>query len=84
MRTLYIGNHASNISGMPEAEGETLLSDLLERATQAQFVYTHHWHDGDLAIPDNRCLLHRALANYEMTKHRRVLHRTVVTGTAPF
>ena len=84
LKTLYIGNHASHISGMPEAEGEALLSDLLEHATQAQFVYTHHWHDGDLVIWDNRCLLHRALANYEMTKHRRVLHRTVVTGTAPF
>ena len=33
---------------------------------------------------DNRVLLHRALANYEMTRHRRVLHRTVVTGTVPF
>jgi len=81
--TLYIGNHASHILGIPEAEGEALLFDLLEHATQPQFVYTHHWHDGDLVMWDNRCLLHRALANYEMTKHRRVLHRTVVTGTAP-
>ena len=83
-KTLYIGNHASHIFGVPEAEGEMLLSDLLEHATQPQFVYTHHWQDGDLVMWDNRCLLHRALANYEMTKHRRVLHRTVVTGTAPF
>jgi alpha-ketoglutarate-dependent taurine dioxygenase len=33
---------------------------------------------------DNRILLHRALANYEMEAHRRILHRTVVTGTVPF
>jgi alpha-ketoglutarate-dependent taurine dioxygenase len=33
---------------------------------------------------DNRCRLHRALANYKIATHRRVLHRTVVTGTAPF
>ena len=83
-KTLYIGNHASHVLGMPEAEGEALLFELLEHATQAQFVYTHQWHDGDLVIWDNRCLLHRALANYEMAKHRRVLHRTVVTGTVPF
>jgi len=83
-KTLYIGNHASHVLGMPEAEGEALLLDLLEHATQPQFVYTHQWHDGDLVMWDNRCLLHRALANYEMTKHRRVLHRTVVTGTVPF
>jgi alpha-ketoglutarate-dependent taurine dioxygenase len=83
-KTLYIGNHASHIVGMPEVEGEALLNELLEHATQPQFVYTHHWHDGDLVVWDNRCLLHRALANYEMAKHRRVLHRTVVTGTVPF
>jgi alpha-ketoglutarate-dependent taurine dioxygenase len=83
-RTHYIGNHASHILGMPEAEGEALLLDLLEHATQPQFVYTHQWHEGDLVMWDNRCLLHRALANYDLTKQRRVLHRTVVTGTEPF
>ena len=83
-KTLYIGNHASHVAGLPEAESEALLSDLLEHATQPEFVYTHHWQDGDLVMWDNRCLLHRALANYDMAKHRRVLHRTVVTGTVPF
>jgi alpha-ketoglutarate-dependent 2,4-dichlorophenoxyacetate dioxygenase len=83
-KTLYIGNHASHILGMPEAAGEALLLELLEYATQPQFVYIHHWRDGDLIMWDNRCLLHRGLANYEMARHRRVLHRTVVTGTVPF
>ena len=83
-KTLYIGNHASHVVGIPEVESEALLAELLEHATQPQFIYTHHWQDGDLVMWDNRCLLHRALANYEMAKHRRVLHRTVVTGTAPF
>jgi alpha-ketoglutarate-dependent taurine dioxygenase len=83
-KTLYIGNHASHVLGVSDAVSEALLSELLEHATQPQFVYTHNWQDRDLVIWDNRCLLHRALANYEMAKHRRVLHRTVVTGTAPF
>ncbi|MGE0259622.1 MAG: TauD/TfdA dioxygenase family protein [Alphaproteobacteria bacterium] len=83
-KTLYIGNHASHILGMKEDEGEALLFELLEHATQPQFVYTHHWRNGDLVMWDNRALLHRALANYEMARHRRVLHRTVVTGTVPF
>ncbi|MBV9556609.1 MAG: TauD/TfdA family dioxygenase [Pseudolabrys sp.] len=82
-KTLYIGNHASHVAGMPENAGEALLLELLAHATQPQFIYTHHWQDGDLVMWDNRCLLHRALANYEMAKHRRVLHRTVVTGTVP-
>jgi taurine dioxygenase len=33
---------------------------------------------------DNRCLLHRAVANYEADKYRRVMHRSVVRGTVPF
>jgi alpha-ketoglutarate-dependent taurine dioxygenase len=83
-KALYLGNHASHIIGMPESEGEALLRDLLAHAIQPQFVYTHHWQPGDLVVWDNRCLLHRAVANYEMTRHRRVLHRTVVKGAAPF
>jgi len=83
-KTLYIGNHASHVVGMADDESEALLTELLEHATQPQFVYTHQWQAGDLVMWDNRCLLHRALANYEMGQHRRILHRTVVTGTVPF
>ena len=45
-------------------------------------MYTHRWRPGDLVFWDNRCLLHRAVANYEMGTHRRVLHRLVIKGTA--
>jgi taurine dioxygenase len=83
-KTLYMGNHASHVVGLSEVESEALLDELLAHATQPAFVYTHRWRPGDLVVWDNRCLLHRALANYAMTTHRRVLHRTVVTGTVPF
>jgi alpha-ketoglutarate-dependent taurine dioxygenase len=83
-RALYLGNHSSHIVGLPVAEGRALLDTLLTHATQPQFVYAHRWRVGDLIMWDNRCLLHRAVANFEMTKHRRVLHRTVVRGTVPF
>jgi taurine dioxygenase len=82
-KALYLGNHASHILGMPEAEGRTLLDELLEHTTKPQFVYGHRWRIGDLVIWDNRCLLHRAVANYEMGRYRRVLHRSVVRGTVP-
>ncbi len=82
-KALYIGNHAGTIAGMDEAEGAALLDELLAHATQPQFIYTHHWRSGDLILWDNRCLLHRAVANYAMGTHRRVLHRTVVRGTVP-
>ena len=83
-KVLYIGYHTSHIEGMPEDEGRALLFELLERATQPQFVYRHEWRPGDLVMWDNRCLLHRGVANYEMDKHARLLHRTVVRGTVPY
>lgn len=83
-KALYLGNHAWHILGMPEAEGAALLAELLEHTTRPQFVYAHRWRKGDLVMWDNRCLLHRAVANYEMGRHRRILHRSVVRGTVPF
>jgi alpha-ketoglutarate-dependent 2,4-dichlorophenoxyacetate dioxygenase len=69
---------------MPEAEGKALLDELIEHASQTKHVYRHKWRQGHLCMWDNRCLLHRADSNYDMSKHRRVLHRTVVRGTAPY
>ena len=83
-KSLYLGNHATHIVGLPEAEGTALLAELLEHATQPRFVYVHRWRLGDLVMWDNRCLLHRAVANYEADKYRRVMHRSVVRGTVPF
>ncbi len=84
INSLYLGNHSTHILGMPEAESAVLLDELLEHATQRQFVYTHRWRVGDLVMWDNRCLLHRAVANYEVAKYRRIMHRSVVKGTVPF
>jgi taurine dioxygenase len=83
-KSLYIGNHATHIIDLPEVESAALLAELLAHATQRRFVYTHRWRLGDLVMWDNRCLLHRAVANYEVTRDRRVMHRSVVRGTVPF
>jgi alpha-ketoglutarate-dependent taurine dioxygenase len=83
-KSLYLGNHSTHILGMPEKEAAALLQELLEHATRRQFVYAHRWRVGDLVMWDNRCLLHRAVANYEVEKYRRVMHRSVVRGTVPF
>ena len=81
---LYLGNHAGRIVGMDDAAGAALLRDLLAFATQPRFVYTHAWRSGDVVLWDNRCLVHRALPHDDMGSRRRVLHRTVVTGTVPY
>ena len=79
---IFIGQHASHIEGMPFADGEALLAELLEHVTSPSFVYVHQWREGDLLMWDNRCLLHRALDNFDGDRHARILHRTVTRGTA--
>jgi alpha-ketoglutarate-dependent taurine dioxygenase len=81
---LYIGNHATHILGMPEADSAALLVELLEHATQRRFVYVHRWRRGDLVMWDNRCLLHRVVIDAAVGQYRRVMHRSVVRGTLPF
>lgn len=83
-KLLYFGHHVSHILGIPADESKSLLEELEEHATQPAFVYTHKWKVGDLAMWDNRCLMHRAADNYDMGQHRRLLHRTVVIGTVPY
>jgi alpha-ketoglutarate-dependent taurine dioxygenase len=80
---LYLGNHATHIQGEPEADGRARLDALLRHTTEPQFTYAHRWRAGDLVMWDNRCLLHRAVANYEMNRYRRVMHRNVVKGAVP-
>jgi alpha-ketoglutarate-dependent taurine dioxygenase len=83
-KALYLGNHATHILGVSQADSVALLGELLEYAAQRQFVYVHRWRVGDLVMWDNRCLLHRVVINDAMSRYRRVMHRSVVKGTVPF
>jgi len=82
-KALYLGNHALRIADMDEAEGMALLAALLDHATRPDFTHAHRWRAGDLVMWDNRCTLHRAVANYEMNRYRRIMHRNVVKGGVP-
>ena len=59
-RSLYVASHAARVLGWTLPEGRLLLRELIEHATQAQFVYSHKWRHGDLVIWDNRATMHRA------------------------
>ena len=73
-RSLYVASHASRIIDWPVPEGRLLLRDLIEHATQRQFVYRHSWRVGDLVIWDNRATMHRGMP-YDDSRHRRELRR---------
>src|SRR5262245_22823435 len=80
-KALYLGSHASYIIGLSVDEGRRLLRDLLEHATQPQFVFQHRWRVGDCVMWDNRAVLHRGRP--WDARHRRVMHRTTVAGDGP-
>jgi alpha-ketoglutarate-dependent 2,4-dichlorophenoxyacetate dioxygenase len=81
-RSLYLASHASRIIDWPLPEGRLLLRDLIEHATQPQFVYRHRWAVGDLVIWDNRATMHRARPFDDML-HRRELRRVTTLDIEP-
>jgi alpha-ketoglutarate-dependent 2,4-dichlorophenoxyacetate dioxygenase len=78
-QALFLGAHASHIVGLPLEEGRVFLKELLDHVTQPQFCYRHEWHEGDLIIWDNRCILHRATP-FDTTRYKRLMQRTTVSG----
>ena len=58
-KILFVGIHAREIVGMTLPEGRMLIMDLIEHATQREFVYRHRWQVGDLVMWDNTATLHR-------------------------
>ena len=73
---LFIGRHAYGIPGLPEAESEKLLGDLVDFACRPPRTYAHRWRPGDVVIWDNRCVLHRArpydYGQVRVMRHTRV------------
>ncbi|HEU5197379.1 MAG TPA: TauD/TfdA family dioxygenase, partial [Methylomirabilota bacterium] len=59
-KSLYLSSHAGAIVGWPVPEARAFLRDLVEHATQREFVYAHKWRVGDLVMWDNRQTMHRA------------------------
>jgi alpha-ketoglutarate-dependent 2,4-dichlorophenoxyacetate dioxygenase len=79
---LFIGVHARQVSGMTVPEGRMLLLDLLEHATQPQFIYRHEWRAGDTVIWDNRATLHRGRA-FDLDEPRELRRTTTLDDKAP-
>jgi alpha-ketoglutarate-dependent 2,4-dichlorophenoxyacetate dioxygenase len=79
-KTLYLASYAHDIQGMPTPEARMLLHDLIEHATQRQFVYSHKWRVGDLVMWDDRCTMHRA-RDYDRS-YTRDMRRTAVMEEA--
>jgi alpha-ketoglutarate-dependent 2,4-dichlorophenoxyacetate dioxygenase len=80
-KSLFLASHAGRIVGWPTAEAMGFLKDLIEHATQRQFVYAHTWQVGDLVMWDNRRTMHRGRP-FPVHEPRDV-RRTTLVGEGP-
>jgi alpha-ketoglutarate-dependent 2,4-dichlorophenoxyacetate dioxygenase len=78
-RSLFLAAHIGTIAGWPVPEARAFIRDLMEHATQPQFVYAHKWRQHDLVMWDNRQVMHR-VRRFDDTRVRDV-RRTTVGGT---
>lgn len=82
-KSIYINPiRIEGILGLDHKEALPLLDELLEHAVQKRFQYRHEWRPGDLVMWDNRCLLHKANGDYDMTQ-TRYLYRVMLQGDVP-
>jgi alpha-ketoglutarate-dependent 2,4-dichlorophenoxyacetate dioxygenase len=81
-KALYVAAHTRDIIGMDRAEGRALIRELIDWATQPQYVFSVKWQPGDLVIWDNLCTMHRG-GEYDETRYRRDMRRTTVREGEP-
>ena len=81
---LYVGGeqHGGTVVNVPQSEGDALMRELREFATQPRFTYEHHWSVGDLIVWDNRSTMHCALP-FDEEHYRRMMYRLQVAGDEP-
>ena len=81
-KSLYISpGHSSYFEGWSEAESAALLGYLHHHQITEEFRCRHIWQVGDLALWDNRCVLHYPVNDYH--GYRRLLHRITLKGDIP-
>ena len=81
-KSLYVSpGHSGYFEGWSEAESAALLGYLHHHQIAEEFRCRHVWQVGDLALWDNRCVLHYPVNDYH--GHRRLLHRITLKGDIP-
>jgi alpha-ketoglutarate-dependent 2,4-dichlorophenoxyacetate dioxygenase len=80
-KSLYLSSHIGTIIGWPMPEARAFIRDLIDHATEPQFVHVHKWRQFDFVMWDNRQTMHR-VRRFDETKVRD-MRRTTVSGDAP-
>jgi taurine dioxygenase len=89
-KALYISEMmVESFEGWTVQESAPLLNYLNTFATLPAFTYRHAWKPGDLVFWDNRCTLHNAPEDYDITQldapeNHRLMYRTTLAGAKPY
>ena len=70
--------HLEAVSGLDEPETRALLAELLVHATGPEFAVCWQWRPGDLAVWDNRSVMHAGSPFEE--QETRLMHRVTFAG----
>ena len=80
-KSLYMNRNPIRFEGIEEEEGNAILQQLYEHATQPHLVYRHQWTPGDLIAWDNLSSLHSATDIGLYENDRRLMYRSFVYMT---
>ena len=82
-KSLYLNRLMTDyIVDMDAAESRDLLGQLIDHVEDDRFIYEHRWREGDIAIWDNRTLLH-GRTDFDPSEERH-LRRFCVIGDEPY
>jgi taurine dioxygenase len=83
-KCLYVSKgECEGIEGLPQDEALALIDQLADVTVEPRFRHTHHWQVHDLLMWDNCAVQHLASFDYEWPRHRRLMQRITVGGSAP-
>lgn len=80
-KSLFVNEHFTRrIVEMSAVESNALLPFLTNWVQRPQFTMRYHWHEGTIAIWDNRCTQHFVLNDFD---EERVIQRVTIIGDEP-
>ena len=88
-KSLFIArSFTRHFEGMTEDESRPLLDFLFAHATRPEHVCRFRWQKNSIAFWDNRCTMHKAIADFHgaahgLNQYRRAMHRVTLEGDRP-
>ena len=79
-KSLYIGSHTQTLDGFNVEEADSIIEFLRNHSQRHEFTCRFRWEAGSIALWDNRCVQHKALADYD---EKRRTHRITIAGEIP-